>query len=91
MIRGYKWYVDELVRLLKVFSVTSIMEINSEKSCTYWFDKYTHRPEWLAWYNWQWTTEGDLSKLFGTPFGLNLSTSDVDQFLYRIIAKKSNY
>ena len=48
MVKGEKKNVDELVRLLKTFSEASRMEINWEKSCAYWFDKYTHKPEWLA-------------------------------------------
>ena len=51
MVRGEKRYVDELVQILGVFSDASIMEINWEKSCAYWFDKYMHKPEWLAGYN----------------------------------------
>ena len=67
------------------------MEINWEKSCAYWFDKFTHKPEWLNGYNWQWAEEGDLSKLLGTPFGLNLKIQDVGKFLYRKISKKLDY
>ena len=52
MIRGEKKFIDELVRLLKFFSEASGMEINWNKSCAYWYDKYTHKPEWLAGYNW---------------------------------------
>ena len=33
---------------------------------------------------------GRTSKLLGTPFGLNLKTLDVDQFLYGKITKKQN-
>ena len=91
MVRGEKMYVDELVRILKVFSAASGMEINWEKSSAYWFDKHTHKPEWLNGYNWQWANEGDLSKLLGTPFGLNLHVQDVDDFLYRKIARKLDY
>ena len=91
MVRGEKRDIDELVRLLKTFSEASGMEINWDKSCPYWFDKYTHRPEWLAGYNWKWAEEGDLSKLLGTPFGLNLNTPDVDKFLYNKISKKLDY
>lgn len=50
-----------------------------------------HKLEWLLGYNWQWAEEGDLSKLLGTPFGLNLKTRDVDQFLYAKISKKLDY
>ena len=91
MVRGEKRYVDELVRLLKVFSEAFGMQINWEKSSAYWFDKFTHKPVWLNGYGWQWVEEGDLSKLLGTPFGLNLDTKDVYQFLYSKISKKLDY
>ena len=91
MIRGEKQYVDELVRLLKLFSEASGMEINWEKSSAYWFDKFTHKPIWLNGYGWKWAEDGDLSKLLGTPFGLNLDTKDVDHFLYSKISKKLDY
>ena len=51
MVKGEKRDVDELVRILKEFSEASGMEINWEKSCAYWFDKYMHKPDWLAGYN----------------------------------------
>ena len=46
-------FVDELVRLLRLFSDASGMKINWEKTCAYWFDKFTHKPVWLAGYNWR--------------------------------------
>ena len=67
------------------------MEINMDKSCTYWFDKYTHNPKWLARYDWRWAESVDLSKLLGTPFGLNLNTSNVDHLLYFKISRKLDY
>ena len=91
MVRGTKEDVDKLVRILETFSQASGMEINWEKSCAYWFDKYTHKPDWLLGYNWKWAEEDELSKLLGTPFGLNLNTRNVDQFLYNKIAKKLEY
>ena len=91
MVRGSKKDVDELVRLLGIFSKASGMEINWEKSSAYWFDKYTHKPDWLLGYNWKWAEEGDLSKLLGTPFGLNFNTRNIDQFLYNKIKKKLEY
>lgn len=45
----------------------------------------------LASYNWQWAEEGDLSKLLGTPFDLNLNIRDVDQFLNAKISNKLDY
>jgi hypothetical protein len=67
------------------------MEISWDKSYAYWFDKYTHKPKWLGRYNWKLAEEGDLSKLLGTLFGLNLNTKDVDHFLYNKISKKLEY
>lgn len=45
MVGGDKYYVNEFVHLLKVFNITFSMEINWEKLCAYWFDKYTHKLE----------------------------------------------
>lgn len=91
MERGKKQYVDELNRILEVFSKAYGMEIIWEKSSAYWFDKYTHKHDWLGGYKWKWVEEGDLSKLLRTPFGLNILTLDVDHFLYNKIATKLDY
>ena len=88
MVRAERRDADKLVRLLKTFSEASGMEINWDKSCAYWFDKYTHKLEWLAGYNWKWAVEGDLSKLLGTPFGINLNTPNVEKLFYSKISKK---
>lgn len=78
MVRVDKHCVDELVKIFKMFRKTYGMEINWDKSCAYWFDKYTRKSGWLTWYNWKWAEEGDLSQILGTPFGLNFNTSDID-------------
>lgn len=91
MVRGDKQYVDELVRLLKLFNEAPGLDINYEKLCAYWFDKYTHTFTWLVGYNWRWAEEGDLSKLLMIPFGLHLNTPNVDQFLYKKISMKLDY
>lgn len=64
--------MDELVRLLGVFSVASKMEIILRKFYVYWFDRHIPKPNWLDTYNWTWTIEHDLSKLLGTLFNFNL-------------------
>lgn len=56
--------------------------------CVYRFDKYTHKLKWREGYIWKWAEEGDLSKLAGTVFGLNLNNPYVDELLYAKIAKK---
>lgn len=72
--------VEEHVRLFIIFSKTSGMKINWDKSCNYWFDQFTHKPVWLQGYDWQWAEEEDLSKLLGTHFDLQLNIHDVNQF-----------
>jgi hypothetical protein len=39
----------------------------------------------------QWAVEHQLSKLLGTPFGIDLHTGDVDEFLLRKVQKKLTY
>lgn len=87
LIQDEKPCMDELVRLLEVFSRAFGMEINWHKSCAYWIDRLTPKPTWLKQYNWPWAEENKLSKLLGTPFGLNLQILDVYQFLIKKISK----
>lgn len=54
LIKREKSCIDEVVRLLGVFSRASGMEINWHKSCAYWFDRHTPKPLWLRIYNWTW-------------------------------------
>ena len=56
-IETQKRSIDEMVRILQVFSAASGMEINWEKSSAYWFDRFTHKLAWLNEYQWQWATE----------------------------------
>lgn len=55
--------MDEHIRLLTTFSITSGMEINWDKYCAYRFDKFIHRHVWLQDYDRHWEEEADLSKL----------------------------
>lgn len=67
-----------ILRLLESFSKASSMEINWEKLCVYWFDKYTYKSDWLLGYNGKCVEEGNIFKLLSTYFDLNLNTKDVD-------------
>jgi hypothetical protein len=42
-------------------------------------------------YQWKWDATGDLSKLLGTPFGLQLELQDVDQFMVNRVKGKLKY
>ena len=48
-------------------------------------------PLRLATFNFSWAIETNLSKLLGTPFGLNLTITDVDTFLDEKVTKKLKY
>lgn len=49
------------------------------------------RPVWTNQLGINWTEDDEVGKLLGTPFGLSLSTHDVDAFLQDKIAKKIKY
>lgn len=51
----------------------------------------THKHGWMVVYMWKCVGKKDFSKLLGTPFGLNLNTLDVYQFLYAKIAREIDY
>ena len=40
---------------------------------------------------WLWAQDGELAKLFGTPFGLHLKICDIDSFLFQKVRKKLIY
>jgi hypothetical protein len=40
---------------------------------------------------WQWAQEGELTKLLGSPFGLDISSQELDEFLIKRIEKKLTY
>ena len=88
MIKVTKEDVVELVKILETFSEASGMKINWKKPSAYWYDRFTHKPEWFVSYNWIWAEKCDIYKFSGTASGLNLETKDVDQILYNKIAKK---
>jgi hypothetical protein len=66
--------------------------INEQKSAAYyWHPRRKDRPGWTDQFNWQWATADDITKLLGSPFGLTLSTRDVDQFLIEKVETKLQY
>ena len=82
--------VNYLVEILNKFKLASGLEINWAKSHAYWYST-NPKPNWLEDLGWQWAREGDLLKLLGTPFGLDLTTEDVDSFLLKRAIAKLTY
>ena len=80
--------MDNLLEILHNFGIAFGLKIN--KSIAYWCGQETSLG-WVEQYQWKWATSGDLSKLFGTPFGLQLELQDVDQFLIDKVKTKLEY
>lgn len=79
--------MDHFVGILQKFGLGSTMEINWHKSVANWCNK-GHQPCWVEKIQWKWVASGDLSKIFGTPFGLHLELQNIDQFLVDMVKAK---
>jgi exonuclease III len=83
-------YVTNLVEALTLFNRVSGLEINWTKSLAYWYSPGP-RPQWLHQHDWKWAQEHELVKMLGTPFGMDLSTEEIDSFLLQKVQKKLSY
>ena len=78
-----------LVYLLETFCVASGLVLNWSKSSGYWkHSGNTGRPPWTDMLGITWANEEGVSKLLGAPFGLSLTSKDVDSFLFNKLTKK---
>ena len=82
--------IKNLIDLLNLYKEASGMEIKWSKSHAY-SCVHAAKPPWLDGIGWQWALEKDLSKLLGTPFGLNLDSDNIDNFLLNRICGKLSY
>ena len=81
--------VRYLVYLLETFCLATGLVLNWSKSCGYWKQKgNVDWPLWTDRLGITWADEEGVSKLLGAPFGLSLTTKDVDAFLFDKLAKK---
>lgn len=62
--------VDNLVGIMHKFGIAFGLDINWHKSVAYFCGR-GRPPRWVGKYQWKWVANGDLSKLFAMPFGLN--------------------
>jgi hypothetical protein len=90
MVRGSERNSLCILSLLESYGLATGLRINWPKSQIYWISS-DPPPPWLARLLCPWAVEGQLSKLLGTPFGVNLHTQDVDNFLLSKIQKKLDY
>lgn len=82
--------IATLLDILNLFKNGSSLEINWRKSHAYWCSS-GRKQSWLKDIGWQWAEEKDFSKLLSTPFGLNLETENIDNFLVDRIKAKLAY
>jgi hypothetical protein len=87
---GIQENLENAIMLLELFYLASGLLINWTKSVAYWLSQEPP-PIWLQVTRCQWAIEHRLSKLLGTPFGIELSTQDIDDFLYNKIRRKLTY
>jgi hypothetical protein len=58
----------------------------------YWNNKKKNqKPKWTKEFRWKWVKDGELVKLLGMTFGLNLDSKEVDVFLIENLQKKHRY
>jgi hypothetical protein len=91
-IRGEEPFVCAIVETLQLFSGASGLFINENKSSAYyWHPGGSDRPSWTRDFRWQWAEGGEISKLLGAPFGMDITTEDANSFLMAKIEKKLMY
>ena len=84
--------VNNSILTLKLFSEGSGLTIIWNKSAAYWWGpEGAERPAWTQELAIQWAQEGEISKLLGAPFGLNLQASNINQFLEDKSDRKFKY
>lgn len=82
--------VDNLVAILRSFGLAFDLEINWHKNMVYWCGQGIW-PGWVEIFPWKWAANGDLFKLFDTPFGLHLEFQNVDQYVINMVKAKLRY
>ncbi len=80
-----------VVSLLKYFLHFFELDLNWDKNLAYSHGVLHLKPQWLRKRRWKWAIEGELSKLLGISFGLNLEVQDLDFLLIDKIQKKIKY
>ena len=89
-VKAEETSVDNLVGILHKFGIAFGLEIKWHKSVAYWCGQ--GRPlRCVGKYQWKWAANRDLSKLLGTPFGLQLELQDIGHILVNKVKSKLKY
>jgi hypothetical protein len=91
-LAGEEEPVRKLIQILNSFCLASGLVLNWQKSSAYWKgEANTPRPAWTDLLGVIWARDDEVSKLLGTPFGMNINSGDVDKFLLDRVNKKLEY
>lgn len=72
---------QDVVSILGIFLNISRLELNWEKSVTYWCAKNTPKPKWTTSFRRRQVHAKDSPKMLGTPFGID--TKSHGQFFHK--------
>ena len=89
-LAGEEEPVRNLIHTLNTFCLASGLVLNWQKSCAYW-QGAAIRPGWTDLLGVVWARGDEVSKLLGTPFGMTITSGDVDKFLLDRVTKKLAY
>lgn len=86
---GEEGSVRNLILSLDTFCIASGLVINWNKSSGHWECKDSlFRPPWTDYLGIKWADDNEVGKLLGAPFGMTLTSGDIDNFLYEKTTKK---
>jgi len=84
--------LSNVVNVLQFLLNISGLELNKEKSMTYWSQKQSHKKlAWIEKFKWRWALNNEVSKMFSTPFGICSDGKEVDTFLLEKIHSKLKF
>jgi hypothetical protein len=76
----------------KFFLDISGLELNKEKSMTYWNHKQScKKSAWIEKFKWRWALNNELSKMFNMPFEISLDGKEMDTFFIEKIYMKLKF
>jgi hypothetical protein len=90
LLAGNQSNFARLIHLLDSYGLALGLFMNWHKSLAYWVSLIP-TCLWLDLLPCPWALLNELSKLLDTPFGLKISTLEVDKFLYQKLQKKKDY
>lgn len=89
---GEEESVRNLIYFLETFCGASGLVLNWQKSYGYYKSSQEPlRPQWTELLGVTWAKKIDVSKLFGAPFGLSLTSGDIDKVLHERIHEELSH